>query len=202
MPKFKKDYRSGLHYAPKNVKMCQLASGASWICGSILVKAAGQDNSTQWYSDGTVQIYPRAKVLSAADVAVSGVMASGANYNILGIATTDAPLNFMQTGNPVEIDNWFQNTDVFENLYIFGYVNDEMIWMPYSGATPNVGDWAIPSSGSDGYVEALSQSTNPDGYIIIGKIIQVSSGSEGPQVWTGSGPTPKCLVDPTYKRGW
>jgi len=201
MPNFRTSYKDGLEYAPMEIKMCQLASGASWISGNILVKAAGQDTSTQYYADGEV-IIPRAKVLSASDVATSGVMASGANYGIIGIAATNAPISFLQTGNPVDITQTFQTSSAHENLEVYGYTTIDPIWMPYSGTAPNVGDWVIPSSGSDGYVEALSASTNPYGYIIIGKVLRVASGSEGPQVWTADGAVPKCLVDLSFKQGW
>lgn len=204
MPRFKTSHFSGLNYAPKNVKMCFLASGASWIAGSVLVKAAGDQSSTQWYASATnksVQIYPNAKALAASDVATSGVAASGANYGILGFATTDAPISFLQTASPTDITNWFQNSSAFENMYVFGYTNQEPIWVPISGTNPSVGDWLIPSSGTDGYAATLAASNNPDGYVILGKVLQVASGSEGEQVWTSSA-VPKALCDPAYKNGW
>lgn len=205
MPNFRNPYQEGLHYKPKNVKMCQLGSGASWKAGMVLVKTTETaDNSTQWYgskSGKTEQIIPRANKILASAVASGGIIASGTSqtYDILGISTTDAPLTFLQTGTPTDMSNWFQNSSVFENMYIFGYVTDEPIWMPYSGTAPSAGDYVTLSSGSDGYVDAV---TDPYRKIIIGKVIRVSSGSEGPQVWTDEGVVPKCLVDPTYKRGW
>ena len=205
MPNFKNPYQEGLHYAPKNVKMCLLGSGASWKAGMVLVKTSeSDDNSTQWYgstTDRVEQIYPRANKMAASDVATYGITISGSSndYDILGISTADAPLTFLQTGSPTDISKWFQNSSVFENMYIFGYVTDEPMWMPYSGTAPSIGDYVTPSSGSDGYVDALS---DPYDKIVIGKVIRVSSGSEGPQVWTDEGTVPKCLVDPTYKRGW
>ena len=156
MPSFKGPFQEGLHYKPKNVLMCQLGSGASWKAGMVLVKTSETDsNSSQWYgsASGKVeQIIPRANKMAASDVASYGITTSGSmnDYEILGISTTDAPLTFLQTGSPTDISNWFQNSDAFENMYIFGYVTNEQVWMPYSGTAPSIGDYVTISSGSDG----------------------------------------------------
>jgi len=205
MPNFRMPYQEGLHYKPKNVKMCQLGSGASWKAGMVLVKTdESDDSSTQWYGSATSrveQIIPRANKAAATDVATYGTTISGSShdYGILGISTTDAPLTFLQTGSPTDITQWFSGSADFENMYIFGYVTDEPVWMPYSGTLPTAGKFVTLSSGTDGYVEYLS---DPYNRIVIGKVIRVSSGSEGPQVWTTEGTVGKVLVDPTYKRGW
>lgn len=205
MPRFKRPYQEGLHYAAKNVKMCQLGSGASWKAGMVLVKTSeSDDNSTQWYgstTDRVEQIIPRADKVLNTNVATYGLTISGSShdYKILGISTTDAPLTFLQTGSPTDITQWFSGSSAFENMYIFGYVTDEPVWMPYSGTLPTAGQYVTLSSGTSGYVSKLS---DPYDKIVIGKVIRVSSGSEGPQVWSAEGTVGKVLVDPTYKRGW
>ena len=205
MPRFRTGFHSGLLYAPKNVKMCSLASGASWGSGYMLCQSTDtHDDSTQYYGSTTGRVeqdVPRATKVLATDVATYGIVTSGASHDfkLLGAATKDAPTSYLQTASPVELDQWFQNTSVFENLLRFGYVNQEPIWMPYSGTNPVVGDWVTLSSGSDGYVEVVA---DPYDKIIVGKVILVASGSEGPQVWTDTGIVEKCAVDLAYRRGW
>jgi len=216
MPKFRKPYRGGTYYVPKNAKMCALASGASWKAGCV-IKITGTNPSTQYYGSETNEItMVQADVVSASDVAASGVAlfsavtngqvlsGSGVDYKILGVALYDAPTNFLVWGSAYDITQSFSGSSDFENLNVYPYVTNEMVWMPYSGTAPSVGDYVTLSSGTDGYVEkcgAKGSSTDPAVSIVIGKVVGLSSGSIGPQHMVDSN-IPMCLVDLSFRRGW
>jgi len=217
MPRFRKPFRGGLFYAPKNTKMCAVTSGSSgWKAGCVL-KVVGNNASTQFYGAGTNEVVViEADIISASDVAASGVAlwdtvtsgqvlsGSGVDYKIIGVAVQDAPTQFLVWGSAHDITQTFSGSTAFENLNIYGYVTDGTIWMPYSGTAPSVGDYVTLSSGTDGYVEkcgAKGSSTDPATSIIIGKVVGLSSGSIGPQHMVDSN-IPVCLVDLSFKRGW
>jgi len=201
MPSYRKPYRGGLRFAPKNVKMAAVASGSTnWGAGTV-IKKVGTNASTQYYggqSGYDEVLMPSADIVSASDVATSGVAVSGSTYNILGVATRKALPNFLVWGNALNITETFSGSSAFENLNIGTYVTDETIWVCYSGTAPTVGGWVTLSSGTDGYVEAVS---DPYDKIIIGQVLGISSGSVGPD-HMGDSNIPVVLVDLTKKRGW
>jgi len=207
MPKFKYPYRGGLYYAPKNVKMAAVASGSTnWGAGTVIVQT-GQVNSTQYYgSDYGEALMPEADILSAADVAASGViLGSGAtDYKILGVATRKAIPQFNVWGNALNIYDSWSGSSTLENQNIGTYVTNEVIWVCYSGTAPTVGGYVTLSSGTDGYVEAcgaVGSDTGPDRALVIGQVIGISSGSLGPDL-IGDSNIPVVLVDLSKKRGW
>jgi len=209
MPNFRKPFRGGLRFAPKNVKMVAVASGSTnWDAGTIVVQT-GEVPSTQYYggqSGYDERLMPEGDILSAADVASSGVLlGSGAtDYKILGIATRKAIPQWNVWGSSLNIYDSQSGTTTLENQYIGTYVTDEPIWVCYSGTAPTMGGYVTLSSGTDGYVEAcgaVGSATGPDRAYVIGQVIGISSGSLGPNL-TSDTNIPVVLVDLSKKRGW
>lgn len=203
MGKYRKPYRGGLRYAPKNVKMAAVHTGyANWGAGTV-IRRIGSNSSTQFYGGQTGYdevMMPTAAIVSADDVATSGtVTESGSvDYGILGIATRQALIDFNTWGNSLNLTETFSGSSDFENLNIGTYVTDEPIWVCYSGTAPTVGGYVTLSNGTDGYVAAASE---PWANIIVGKVLGISSGSIGPDLMYNTN-IPVVLVDPTFRRGW
>ena len=178
------------------------------ICQQLLcIRKWGTNPSTQYYGGQTgyneIAIVD-ANIVDSSHVAASGVVMSGASppdYQIIGIAIQDAPLDLLTWGTTYDNTVDFQTSSDFENLQIYGYVTDEPVWVCYSGTAPTIGEYVTLSSGTDGYVEALASA---DFYhrIVIGKVMGIASGSTGGPQHLVDSTVPVVLVDPSFKRGW